>query len=416
MKKKGFTLIELLAVIVILAIIALIATPLVLKYIEKSRKESKVDSAYSFVRNLENEIANFSIKYKGSKYNFKPANNDFFVEKDFNDSNIDTSVKGDKPDTIKVCLSSLGQVNKAVFKYGNYYVSYDGKKGSIADESIFTSFSCSGKGGDTDLTFGAPVTFDVDKGAKCDYYTDAQSANGVKSGCMKFYVLNDNGDTVDLILDHNTTNVHDWNSHIDGGNTNNGPDVLLQQLLEDTKSWEGTLTPTNYTRYKDGSDEVKYNIDYKNYKARILTAEEVLNLMPFYTNLSDDDKRNWGNLYEDKVDEKMEYIQNNVDFSKYGDDVKAIYGAMIDEISKTEIGLPKFLYDNLIGNCNLDANGYFVCESEGYWTGTAIESYPIKAWYIEYTGCFNKSDSYGPYMDDVGIRPVIKVSKDKLNK
>ena len=64
---RGFTLIELLAVIVILAIIALIATPLVLKYIEKSRKESKVDSAYSFVRNLENEIANYSIKNNGKK-------------------------------------------------------------------------------------------------------------------------------------------------------------------------------------------------------------------------------------------------------------------------------------------------------------------------------------------------------------
>ena len=38
MNKKGFTLIELLAVIVILAIIALIATPLVLKYIKKAEE------------------------------------------------------------------------------------------------------------------------------------------------------------------------------------------------------------------------------------------------------------------------------------------------------------------------------------------------------------------------------------------
>ena len=37
-KRKGFTLIELLAVIVILAIIALIATPVVLSMIERARK------------------------------------------------------------------------------------------------------------------------------------------------------------------------------------------------------------------------------------------------------------------------------------------------------------------------------------------------------------------------------------------
>ncbi|MBR6690628.1 MAG: prepilin-type N-terminal cleavage/methylation domain-containing protein, partial [Bacilli bacterium] len=40
MKNKGFTLIELLAVIVILAIIALIGTPIVLNIIEEAREES----------------------------------------------------------------------------------------------------------------------------------------------------------------------------------------------------------------------------------------------------------------------------------------------------------------------------------------------------------------------------------------
>jgi len=38
MKKKGFTLIELLAVIVILAIIALIATPIILGVIDKAKR------------------------------------------------------------------------------------------------------------------------------------------------------------------------------------------------------------------------------------------------------------------------------------------------------------------------------------------------------------------------------------------
>ena len=47
MKKKGFTLIELLAVIVILAIIALIATPLVLKYIDRAKEGANDTSAQS---------------------------------------------------------------------------------------------------------------------------------------------------------------------------------------------------------------------------------------------------------------------------------------------------------------------------------------------------------------------------------
>ena len=40
MKRKGFTLIELLGVIVVLAVIALITTPVILGVIEKARKEA----------------------------------------------------------------------------------------------------------------------------------------------------------------------------------------------------------------------------------------------------------------------------------------------------------------------------------------------------------------------------------------
>lgn len=49
MKKQGFTLIELLAVIVILAAIALIATPLVLNIIERTEKGAFRDSVYGIM-------------------------------------------------------------------------------------------------------------------------------------------------------------------------------------------------------------------------------------------------------------------------------------------------------------------------------------------------------------------------------
>ena len=59
-KNKGFTLIELLAVIVILAIIALIATPIVLGIINDSKESSRKISASYIVNSVEQS---YSITY-----------------------------------------------------------------------------------------------------------------------------------------------------------------------------------------------------------------------------------------------------------------------------------------------------------------------------------------------------------------
>ena len=56
MKEKGFTLIELLAVIVILAIIALIATPIILSIIEDTRNSSKDESVKLYLDTLKKSI------------------------------------------------------------------------------------------------------------------------------------------------------------------------------------------------------------------------------------------------------------------------------------------------------------------------------------------------------------------------
>ena len=62
-KKKGFTLIELLAVIVVLAIIALIATPIVMNTIEKSKKGAAIESANNLIKSAEYYILQTKNRY-----------------------------------------------------------------------------------------------------------------------------------------------------------------------------------------------------------------------------------------------------------------------------------------------------------------------------------------------------------------
>ena len=59
--KKGFTLVELLAVIVILAIIAMIAVPIIFYVIESSRVESRKRSIDMYARALETSVLNYRV-------------------------------------------------------------------------------------------------------------------------------------------------------------------------------------------------------------------------------------------------------------------------------------------------------------------------------------------------------------------
>ena len=66
MKNKGFTLIELLAVIVILAIIALIATPVILGIIEDSRLSANARSAEMIKAGVQNAYTSYLMESEGT--------------------------------------------------------------------------------------------------------------------------------------------------------------------------------------------------------------------------------------------------------------------------------------------------------------------------------------------------------------
>ena len=130
MKKKGFTLIELLAVIVILAIIALIATPLVLKYIESARTNSKIVSTQNYIKAVETALASYSIANQGKSYpagchEISKLNND-----------LDVSIKGDIPTSGTICIED-NKIKTANVKYpdNKEYKYEDGKVAISTGES-----------------------------------------------------------------------------------------------------------------------------------------------------------------------------------------------------------------------------------------------------------------------------------------
>ena len=135
MKKKGFTLIELLAVIVILAIIALIATPLVLKYIETARTNSKIVSTQNYIKAVENSLASYSITNKGKSY--PNGCYDIIIL----NKTLEISVKSDIPSEGKICIEK-NKIEKAIVKYlDNKIIKYQNEKLAESDEEEYNSFN-----------------------------------------------------------------------------------------------------------------------------------------------------------------------------------------------------------------------------------------------------------------------------------
>ena len=128
MKKKGFTLIELLAVIVVLAIIALIATPIVLNLINNAKEGAAKSSATSYVKAVENGVVQELVKNSNGKYTgkFKVDSTGLKLVSDTdNNVKITVDVSGKLPkENSYVVLDENGTVTNGYFTIDNYYIVY----------------------------------------------------------------------------------------------------------------------------------------------------------------------------------------------------------------------------------------------------------------------------------------------------
>ena len=211
-KNRGFTLVELLAVIVILALIALIATPIILNVINDAKKQAAKDSAYGYMDAVEKYIVSSELEDKSIK------DGTYSVE-DLNSMGV--NVKGSTPDNGTIKIES-----KTVKSYDIGIDGYAVSNGEVKKVSTTKSFKN-----------GTAVYYNPETENKCSK-EEAKSTTGTKRGCMKWYVFNDKegNATVNVILDHNTTANVAWNST---GNNSEMKEVKIA-LENDTKDWKNT--------------------------------------------------------------------------------------------------------------------------------------------------------------------------------
>ena len=210
-KNKGFTLVELLAVIVILALIALIATPIILNVINDAKKQAAKDSAYGYMDAVEKYIVSSELEDKSIQ------DGTYRVE----ELNKKISVKGSTPDNGNIEIK-----NSSVKSYDIGIDGYVVRNGKVDKVSTTKSFKN-----------GTAVYYNPETENKCSKEA-SKSTTGTKSGCMKWYVFNDKegNATVNVILDHNTTANVAWNST---GNNSEMKEVK-KALENDTKDWKNT--------------------------------------------------------------------------------------------------------------------------------------------------------------------------------
>ena len=128
MKEKGFTLIELLAVIVILPIIALIATPMILNVIEEAKQKSAIVSAENYMYGIEQYV----VLQEAEKYNEKIQNNKIYRVEEETVFEVDETI-----------LSNEMRLNEIIKIKGEYpkdgYVEI-GENKIVAAELVFNNY------------------------------------------------------------------------------------------------------------------------------------------------------------------------------------------------------------------------------------------------------------------------------------
>ena len=252
-RKNAFTLIELLAVIVVLAIIALIATPIVMNTIKNAKKGAAERTADNYIKQVETAVAEAKLENKSvpnGTYNIDGNGN--LTGAGLPDGKLEINMSGNKPTsgTVKISNGGVSQ-DGTTMTVGDYDVKYNQEK---------NKYEATGKGSSTTTALCTANTSKVSAlvwaGSASPSLESSYTRQevgllaselgaytpGVTYTCElgdnesnTFYVLEENGDNVSLIAGFNLEGTVAW---CKSGNDNScAADGAKAALKERTSGW-----------------------------------------------------------------------------------------------------------------------------------------------------------------------------------
>ena len=427
--KKGFTLIELLAVIVVLAIIALIATPMILNVVEKARKGAAVSSAYGYIDAVEKYIVMHNID--STKYPYELNNNTLNVSKANNDTpalNTIINVKGKKPESGTVTINEKGNVQNSKLVINNYVIECSNKKCTVKGKLVSAKSLNIVDKSVTDVYINSTLNLAVKvdpKDAVVEWTSSDESVATVEDGV----VTGKKAGTVTItvtsgsLTDSITLNVG-YKVYKNGTAVYYNPETNTKCSESEAVSTTGTKTGCmKWYTFNDSLSSTTVNM---------ILDHNTTTATPWNTNNSNssigsagtvlaNDVSTWnGNLNPRLIEaNEIAKITNNASWNSINNDASWFY---FDSNNQTKVASSTnksdyaWLFDYTSGCTNYGCN---IADSStiGYWTKTAKSNSSSDVWVVSNGGRLYTSGAdymnYGRY-NTYGIRPVITISKEAL--
>ena len=280
--RKGFTLVELLAVIVILAIILVIAVPQIMNTIKDTTKASFESSAKMVASQVENQ---YTVAQTLGK-EFGDTGSCMEEWAGLNNTDYEScTYKMDEGGTAKVTLAGSGKFN------GLYVCDGTRSSATTVEGGCGPKYTKLSSIATTSTNLGVTSVHTCATSGTCEDGTAfAIKVNNTET--YKFYVINDTGKEITLIMNQSFNDERysysaiPWisvNFYVDNcGKNNKGPLTALRILKEKTSGWTN-IEPYSYTLENDSPNSGDYgyaSFEVEDVRARLPKYSDFIKFMP----------------------------------------------------------------------------------------------------------------------------------------